>query len=173
MNVLKADPREHSRSHRIRLGEGKLQPEHKHNLHRSGSLPASPRRAVNSPAIVTSLPEPGVAKLPLRRSQQGAGMHTSPLPNTLIEKPCRGRSLDQLVARHLHSVPPWVLSFAQPRTMRTISAAASAVPSPNLVGSTLLRSLSMCCSMTQLSVNFIKTSTSAVGRSLRGQGCVK
>ena len=37
------------------------------------------------------------------------------------------------------------MSFAQPRTMRTISAAAG-VPSPEFVGLTLLRSLSMCCS---------------------------
>ena len=89
---------------RCRLGEGKLQPEHKHNLPGTGSLPASSRRAVNSPAIVTSLPEPCVAKAPIvpRISQQVAGMHTSPLPNTVIEKSCRRRSPDQLVARHLH-----------------------------------------------------------------------
>ena len=41
------------------------------------------------------------------------------------------------------------MSFAQPRTMRTISAVASGVPSPKFVGSTLLRS----CSITQLSAN--------------------
>ena len=29
----------------------------------------------------------------------------------------------------------------------------------------------MCCSMMQLSVNFIRTSASAIGRSLRGHGC--
>ena len=29
----------------------------------------------------------------------------------------------------------------------------------------------MCCSMTQLSVNFIRTTVSAIGRSLRGHGC--
>ena len=29
----------------------------------------------------------------------------------------------------------------------------------------------MCCSMTQLSVNYIRTSASVIGRSLRGQGC--
>ena len=39
------------------------------------------------------------------------------------------------------------------------------------VGSTLLRSLSMCCSDTQLSINFIRTSANATGRSLRGHGC--
>ena len=59
------------------------------------------------------------------------------------------------------------MSFAQPRTIRTISAVAWGVPSAKLVGSTLLRNPSMCCSMTQLSVN------SAIGRSLRGHGCGK
>ena len=43
------------------------------------------------------------------------------------------------------------MSFAQPRTVRTISAAAPGVPSPKIVGSTPLRSLSMCCSTTQTS----------------------
>ena len=60
------------------------------------------------------------------------------------------------------------MSFAQPRTIRTISAAASGVPSPKFVVSTLLP---MCCSMTQLSVSFIRTSASAIGRSLREHGC--
>ena len=41
----------------------------------------------------------------------------------------------------------------------------------DLVGSTPLRTLSMCCSTTQLSVNFIKTSASVTGRNFRGQGC--
>ena len=55
------------------------------------------------------------------------------------------------------------MSFAQPRTVRTISA--------KFVGSTPLRSLSMRCSITQLSVNFIKTSARTMGQSLREQGC--
>ena len=63
------------------------------------------------------------------------------------------------------------MSFAQPPSIRTISAAASGVPSPKFVGSTLLRSRSMCCSTMQLSVNFIRTSAGAMGRSLRGHGC--
>ena len=44
--------------------------------------------------------------------------------------------------------------------------AASGVPSPKLVSSTSFRSLSMCTSIPQLSINFIKTSASAMERSL-------
>ena len=62
--VLKANPREPSRSHRVRLGEGKLQSKHEHNLHGPRTLPSAPCRAVQSPTIVASVPKPRVARLP-------------------------------------------------------------------------------------------------------------
>ena len=48
------------------------------------------------------------------------------------------------------------MAVAQPRTFRTTSAAASAASSPKFGGSTASGSLALCCSMTQLSANFVK-----------------
>ena len=76
------------------------------------------------------------------------------------------RSIGITTSPSCPSLGAGAMFFAQPRTMRTINAATSSVPSSKLVGSTPLKSLSMCSSITQLSVNFIKTSASAMGRSL-------
>ena len=46
-----------------------------------------------------------------------------------------------------------------------------ACQTPGLWVPLLLRSLSMCCSITQLSATFIGTSANAIGRSFRGHGC--
>ena len=54
---------------------------------------------------------------------------------------------------------------AHPRT------APSGVPSPMSAGSTALRILSICCSITQLLASFTTTLASAIGLSVRGQGC--
>ena len=89
----------------------------------------------------------------LRRSQQAEGRHSQPLPSTLNEKPFRrlSKSIGSTTSASCPTLGSPAMSFAQPQTIRTISAAASGVPSPKLVGSTLLTSWSTCCSMTQLS----------------------
>ena len=98
------------------LGEGMLQPEHEFVLHRTQTLPPASGRAVNDPSVIASLPEPGVVNIFQIDWQDPA------LPWALP--------------------PRHAPNLAQPRTIRTISAAASGVPNPTLVGSTTLRSLS-------------------------------
>ena len=87
---------------------------------------------------------------------------------------CHRRFPSQSAAQHRHLVPAWVpppchwpilVPFEQSMPPHQVN------PNPKLVGSTSLRSLSMCCSITQLSASFISTSASAIGRSFRGQGC--
>ena len=65
--VLKTKRREPREGRHVRLGEGKLQDERKPDLHGTGSLPASSRRAVNSPTFVTA---PCVTRLPLCRTNR-------------------------------------------------------------------------------------------------------
>ena len=91
-------------------------------------------------------------------SRQATGRHSSPLPSTLVEMLCRRRFSDQLVARRLHPVPPWVPPHP-------------ACQAPQVSRFYAFEELAKCSSITQLSVNFIKTSASAMGRSLRGHFC--
>ena len=60
---------------------------------------------------------------------KAAGMRPSPLPGMLIAMPSRRRSLDQLAAQHTSSprLGAPAMSFAQPRTILTISAASFGV----------------------------------------------
>ena len=67
-----------------------------------------------------------------------------------VQPPCHSPSLVQ----RAQSVPPHPACQAR-----------------RLVGSTPLRSLSVCYSITQLSANFTSTSANAIGRSFRGHGC--
>eukprot|EP00972_Heterocapsa_arctica_P061325 9042697-Heterocapsa_arctica.AAC.1 len=59
---------------------------------------------------------------------------------------------------------------AQARTVRTMTAAASGVPSPRLRGSTARRIAPSSSSMTMVSTYLSSTSANAIGRSLRSGG---
>ena len=135
---LKADPRHLVRSQLIRLGEGKLKSKYKHYLHGTRSLPASSRRAVNGPAIVATLPEPRVAGFPLCAhvaASCGQALLVASKHGTLIQKPCRkqafSRSTSKMTSASCHSLGATAMAFAQPCTVRTISAATSGMPSRN------------------------------------------
>ena len=173
--ILQANPRDLPWAAVIRLGEGKLQSKHEHNLHGPRTLPSAPCRAVHSPAIVELLPEPRVARRPLCCADRSKLRACS--PGRFQARRTKSPTVDIFLVNWQYSTRVLPLlgcsrHVACPASnFRTISAAASGVPSPNFVGSTPLRSLSMCCSITQHSANFVSTSANAKGRSFRALGC--
>ena len=101
-------------------------------------------------------------------------MQSWPLPSTKNEKPCRRRfprSFGSTTSASCPSLGVTAMSLAQPRTMRTTTTRRIRLSKPQVSGFHSFESLSMCCSITQLSANFISTSANAIGRSFRGHGC--